>query len=202
MMMMIFKFPAQHYRPQMFLDNLTSSMQSAAAASTSAALVSPTNSHYDTSSHETRVITGGSGATGAGTDSGISDIISLDWSMSPSQPFQFRFHHILCNGQVNNVFKCHLSWFQHWGKTVLSLSLCLHLHSLVHILFPGVEVLLWSVILGKSAACSELQYFLLIAFCRKKNIECEALLMWDTENLSHCYMFCVKHLRCQVFFNT
>uniref|UniRef100_A0A4W6E6X0 Protein inhibitor of activated STAT, 2 n=1 Tax=Lates calcarifer TaxID=8187 RepID=A0A4W6E6X0_LATCA len=72
----------QHYRPQMFLDNLTS-MQTAAAASTSSALVS-SSSHYDTSTHaassihETRVITGGGGATGGGTDSGISDIISLD----------------------------------------------------------------------------------------------------------------------------
>ncbi|XP_056233067.1 E3 SUMO-protein ligase PIAS2 isoform X1 [Seriola aureovittata] len=73
----------QHYRPQMFLDNLTSSMQSAAAASTSSALVS-SSSHYDTSSHsassihETRVITGGGGGAGGGADSGISDIISLD----------------------------------------------------------------------------------------------------------------------------
>lgn len=74
---------AQHYRPQMFLENLTSSMQSAGAASTSAALVSSTGSHYDnsmhtaTSIHETRVITGG-GGTGGGTDNSVSDIISLD----------------------------------------------------------------------------------------------------------------------------
>ncbi|KAI3372298.1 hypothetical protein L3Q82_022672 [Scortum barcoo] len=80
----IMGFPVQHYRPQMFLDNLTSSMQSAAAASTSSALVSSSSSHYDTSTHaassihETRVITGGGGGTGGGTDSGISDIISLD----------------------------------------------------------------------------------------------------------------------------
>ncbi|XP_069378942.1 E3 SUMO-protein ligase PIAS2 isoform X3 [Paralichthys olivaceus] len=73
----------QHYRPQMFLDNLTSSMQSAAAASTSSALVS-SSSHFDTTTHaassihETRVITGGGGGAGGGTDSGISDIISLD----------------------------------------------------------------------------------------------------------------------------
>ncbi|XP_045921298.1 E3 SUMO-protein ligase PIAS2-like [Micropterus dolomieu] len=59
----------QHYRPQMFLDNLTSSMQSAAAASTSSALVSSSSSHYDTSTHaagsihETRVITGGGGGS-------------------------------------------------------------------------------------------------------------------------------------------
>ncbi|KAM8887091.1 E3 SUMO-protein ligase PIAS2 isoform 2-T3 [Spinachia spinachia] len=68
----------QHYRPQMFLDNLTSSMQSAAAASTSSALVSSSSTHYDTGGHETRVITGGGGGGGGGTDSGISDIISLD----------------------------------------------------------------------------------------------------------------------------
>lgn len=73
----------QHYRPQMFLDNLTNSMQTAAAASTSSALVSSSSSHYDTSTHaassfhETRVITGG-GGVGGGTDSSISDIISLD----------------------------------------------------------------------------------------------------------------------------
>ncbi|KAG7489142.1 E3 SUMO-protein ligase PIAS2 isoform X2 [Solea senegalensis] len=72
---------SQHYRPQMFLDNLTSSMQS--AASTSSALVS-SSSHYDTSAHatsslhETRVITGAGGGAGGGADSGISDIISLD----------------------------------------------------------------------------------------------------------------------------
>ncbi|XP_036953593.1 E3 SUMO-protein ligase PIAS2 isoform X2 [Acanthopagrus latus] len=75
----------QHYRPQMFLDNLTSSMQSAAAPSTSSALISSSSSHYDTSTHaantihETRVITGGGGGTSAGgTDSSLSDIISLD----------------------------------------------------------------------------------------------------------------------------
>ncbi|XP_072244674.1 E3 SUMO-protein ligase PIAS2 isoform X2 [Leuresthes tenuis] len=74
----------QHYRPQMFLDSLAGSMQSNAAASTSAALVSSSSSsHYDTNSHaassihETRVITGGASAAG-GTDSSISDIISLD----------------------------------------------------------------------------------------------------------------------------
>uniref|UniRef100_G3NN18 Uncharacterized protein n=1 Tax=Gasterosteus aculeatus TaxID=69293 RepID=G3NN18_GASAC len=68
--------PQQHYRPQMFLDNLTSSMQS--AASTSSALVSSSSSHYDTGGHETRVIAGGGGGGGGGTDSGLSDIISLD----------------------------------------------------------------------------------------------------------------------------
>ncbi|XP_042276529.1 E3 SUMO-protein ligase PIAS2 isoform X1 [Thunnus albacares] len=46
----------QHYRPQMFLDNLTSSMQNAASASTSSALVSSSSSHYDDSSHATSSI--------------------------------------------------------------------------------------------------------------------------------------------------
>ncbi|XP_005733687.1 E3 SUMO-protein ligase PIAS2 [Pundamilia nyererei] len=65
----------QHYSPQMFLDNLTSSMQNAAAA---------TSSHYDaishaaSSFHDTRVLTGGGGGTGGGADGGTSDIISLD----------------------------------------------------------------------------------------------------------------------------
>ncbi|XP_075903139.1 LOW QUALITY PROTEIN: E3 SUMO-protein ligase PIAS2 [Nelusetta ayraudi] len=75
----------QHYRPQMFLDSLTGGRTSAAAASTSAALVSSTNSHYDTSAHaassihESRVIAGGGGGGGGrGTQTSISDIISLD----------------------------------------------------------------------------------------------------------------------------
>lgn len=81
-------YPTQHYRAPMFLDNLTSSMQSAAAASTSSALVSSSSSHYDASTHtassihETRVITGGGGASTGGVDTSISDIISLDWAMS------------------------------------------------------------------------------------------------------------------------
>lgn len=62
----------QHYRPQMFLENLTSSMQSTASASTSS-VVSSSSAHHDTSSQETRVIMGGGGA-----DASISDIISLD----------------------------------------------------------------------------------------------------------------------------
>ncbi|XP_024908461.1 E3 SUMO-protein ligase PIAS2-like [Cynoglossus semilaevis] len=72
----------QHYHPQMFLDNLASSKQSTAVASTSAALVS-SSSHYESSVHaagslhETRVITGGGGARGR-NDNIISDIISLD----------------------------------------------------------------------------------------------------------------------------
>ncbi|XP_061586173.1 E3 SUMO-protein ligase PIAS2 isoform X2 [Cololabis saira] len=74
----------QHYRPHMFLDGLSSSMQDSAAAGTSTTLVSSSSSssssHYDTGSHaagslhESRVIAGGGGAA----DSGTSDIISLD----------------------------------------------------------------------------------------------------------------------------
>uniref|UniRef100_A0A3B4FD87 E3 SUMO-protein ligase PIAS2-like n=1 Tax=Pundamilia nyererei TaxID=303518 RepID=A0A3B4FD87_9CICH len=69
------KHSLTHYSPQMFLDNLTSSMQNAAAA---------TSSHYDaishaaSSFHDTRVLTGGGGGTGGGADGGTSDIISLD----------------------------------------------------------------------------------------------------------------------------
>lgn len=63
----------QHYRGPIFLDNLSSSLQS---ATTSTSLVSSsaqyeTATHSSSSSHETGVITGGS--------SGLSDIISLDW---------------------------------------------------------------------------------------------------------------------------
>ncbi|XP_066510526.1 E3 SUMO-protein ligase PIAS2-like isoform X2 [Hoplias malabaricus] len=62
----------QHYRSPVFLDNLSSSIQS---ATTSAGFVSSsvpyeTTSHSGSSSHETGVITGGS--------SSLSDIISLD----------------------------------------------------------------------------------------------------------------------------
>lgn len=65
--------PQQHYRGPIFLDNLSSSLQS---GTTSASLVSSsaqyeTATHSSSSSHETGVITGGS--------SGLSDIISLDW---------------------------------------------------------------------------------------------------------------------------
>ncbi|XP_058633396.1 E3 SUMO-protein ligase PIAS2 isoform X4 [Onychostoma macrolepis] len=64
--------PQQHYRGPIFLDNLSSSLQS---ATTSSGLVSSsapyeTATHSSSSSHETGVITGGS--------SGLSDIISLD----------------------------------------------------------------------------------------------------------------------------
>ncbi|XP_017571568.1 E3 SUMO-protein ligase PIAS2 isoform X3 [Pygocentrus nattereri] len=64
--------PQQHYRSPVFLDNLSSSIQS---ATTSAGLVSSSvpyeaSPHGGSSSHETGVITGGS--------SSLSDIISLD----------------------------------------------------------------------------------------------------------------------------
>ncbi|XP_062307666.1 E3 SUMO-protein ligase PIAS2 [Osmerus eperlanus] len=69
----------QHYRAPMFLDNLSSSLQSAASASTS--LVSSSSLHYDglhsAPAHETAVITSG-GLAGGGGPSSISDIISLD----------------------------------------------------------------------------------------------------------------------------
>lgn len=65
-------FLQQHYRGPIFLDSLSSSLQS---ATTSSGLVSSsapyeTAAHSSSSSHETGVITGGS--------SGLSDIISLD----------------------------------------------------------------------------------------------------------------------------
>nr|XP_057926121.1 E3 SUMO-protein ligase PIAS2 [Doryrhamphus excisus]XP_057926123.1 E3 SUMO-protein ligase PIAS2 [Doryrhamphus excisus] len=70
----------QHYRPQMFLENLTSTMQSVSSPSTSSTLVSSSSSRYDTSArtahpiHDTtRVVTGAANA-----DNSISDIISLD----------------------------------------------------------------------------------------------------------------------------
>lgn len=65
-------FRCQQYQPQMFLDNLTSSMQSVAAANTSAALLPSASSHYDAIGHEAQVIARGR------TDGSISDIISLD----------------------------------------------------------------------------------------------------------------------------
>lgn len=122
--------PAQHYRPQMFLDNLTSSMQSAASASTSSALVSSSSSHYDagghaaSSIHETRVITGGGGGAGGGTDSSISDIISLDWATS-----HWTFSGLFCGLSVwttrdllrftqkhLNWYTCALQWPEHFEQ--------------------------------------------------------------------------------------
>lgn len=143
----------------MFLDNLTSSMQTAAAASTSAALVSSTGSHYDTSTHaassihETRVITGGGGGTGGGSDSSISDIISLDWATSLSilsGLFSLAFlthitHYILFDGQGEH---CAIIW------EIFSFDLALVYSSIPWLspIFPGVLALVWSAILGKSAA--------------------------------------------------
>ncbi|XP_057687579.1 E3 SUMO-protein ligase PIAS2 [Corythoichthys intestinalis] len=74
----------QHYRPPMFLENLTSSMQNVTSASTSASLVSSSGGRYETNSHtvvsihENRGIQPGERSAGGGTDNNISDIISLD----------------------------------------------------------------------------------------------------------------------------
>lgn len=63
----------QQYPPQMFLDNLSSSMQGVAAANTSAALLPSASGHYDGHiGHQAQVIARGR------TDGSISDIISLD----------------------------------------------------------------------------------------------------------------------------
>uniref|UniRef100_H3CC08 Protein inhibitor of activated STAT, 2 n=1 Tax=Tetraodon nigroviridis TaxID=99883 RepID=H3CC08_TETNG len=62
----------QQYQPQMFLDNLSSSMQGVAAANTSAALLPSASSHYEALGHEAQVLARGR------SDGGISDIISLD----------------------------------------------------------------------------------------------------------------------------
>ncbi|XP_053725973.1 E3 SUMO-protein ligase PIAS2 [Synchiropus splendidus] len=73
----------QHYRPTMYMDSLTSSMQSAASASTSLSLVSSSSSHYEPSNHssasihDSQVKARSAGGAG-GADSNISDIISLD----------------------------------------------------------------------------------------------------------------------------
>ncbi|KAM4746043.1 E3 SUMO-protein ligase PIAS2 isoform 2-T2 [Anableps anableps] len=71
----------QHYRPQMYLENLSGSMQS--IPSTSSGLVSSTTNsnfnaigHTATSIHGTQVVTGG--CTGEVTGGSLSDIISLD----------------------------------------------------------------------------------------------------------------------------
>ncbi|XP_032433419.1 E3 SUMO-protein ligase PIAS2 isoform X1 [Xiphophorus hellerii] len=71
----------QHYRPQMFLENLSGSLHS--IPSTSSGLVTSTSStnfnasgHTATSIHSTPVVTGGS--TGEVTGGSLSDIISLD----------------------------------------------------------------------------------------------------------------------------
>ncbi|XP_056888122.1 E3 SUMO-protein ligase PIAS2 isoform X1 [Takifugu flavidus] len=68
----------QQYQPQMFLDNLTSSMQSVAAANTSTALMPSASSHYDTISHTTASVHESQVITRGRTDGSIADIISLD----------------------------------------------------------------------------------------------------------------------------
>lgn len=72
---------SQHYRPPMFLDNLSSSLQTT-VASTSGPLAS--GSRYDGSARvpgpmlDSRVVAEGGGASGAAAESSLSDIISLD----------------------------------------------------------------------------------------------------------------------------
>ncbi|XP_019716509.1 E3 SUMO-protein ligase PIAS2 isoform X2 [Hippocampus comes] len=74
----------QHYRPEMFLENLTSTMQSVTSASTSSTLVSSSSSRYETNSkkagsiHESRVSAGGGSTSRGATDNNKTDIISLD----------------------------------------------------------------------------------------------------------------------------
>ncbi|XP_057209689.1 E3 SUMO-protein ligase PIAS2 isoform X1 [Triplophysa rosa] len=62
--------PQQHYRPPIFLDSLSSSLQGASTSLVSSSAQYEMATHSSSSSHETGVITGGS--------SGLSDIISLD----------------------------------------------------------------------------------------------------------------------------
>lgn len=73
----------QHYRPQMYLENLSGSMQ--CIPSTSSALVSSTSNNNcnasgntPTSIPGTRVVAGGRGCTGEVAGDSLSDIISLD----------------------------------------------------------------------------------------------------------------------------
>lgn len=69
-------FPQQHYRSPIYLDSLSSSIQSATTSTSLVSSAAPyeTATHSSSSSHETGVITGGS--------SGLSDIISLDWILA------------------------------------------------------------------------------------------------------------------------
>ncbi|XP_061672894.1 E3 SUMO-protein ligase PIAS2 isoform X2 [Syngnathoides biaculeatus] len=67
----------QHYRPQMFLENLESTMQSVTSATTSSALISSSTSQYESNSHTAGSIHESRSVTGRGTDS-KSDIIALD----------------------------------------------------------------------------------------------------------------------------
>lgn len=82
---MVHTFYRQQYQPQMFLDNLTS-MQSVAAANTSAALMPSASSHYDAISHATASVHEAQVITRGRTDGNISDIISLDWAAVISDP--------------------------------------------------------------------------------------------------------------------
>lgn len=84
--LMIVVFHCQQYQPQMFLDNLTSSMQSVATANTSTALMPSASSHYDTMSHTTASVHEAQVITRGRTDGSISDIISLDWATVLSDP--------------------------------------------------------------------------------------------------------------------
>lgn len=70
----------QHYRTPVFLENLSSSIQSSASSSSlmASSVQYDSTSHRGSSSHETGVITGGS--------STLSDIISLDWVMVSVSP--------------------------------------------------------------------------------------------------------------------
>lgn len=83
---MVHTFYRQQYQPQMFLDNLTSSMQSVAAANTSTALMPSASSHYDAISHATTSVHEAQVITRGRTDGNISDIISLDWAAVISDP--------------------------------------------------------------------------------------------------------------------
>lgn len=62
----------------MFLDNLTSSMQSVAAANSSSALLPSASSHYDALGHPTSSLHQAQVIARGRTDTNISDIISLD----------------------------------------------------------------------------------------------------------------------------
>lgn len=83
---MLVAFHCQQYQPQMFLDNLTSSMQNAAAANTSTALMPSASSHYNAISHTTASVHEAQVITRGRTDGSISDIISLDWAAGLSDP--------------------------------------------------------------------------------------------------------------------
>lgn len=62
----------------MFLDSLTSSMQSVAAANSSTALLPSASSHYEAIGHAASSVHEGQVIARGRTDGNISDIISLD----------------------------------------------------------------------------------------------------------------------------